>query len=83
MESTKVNKIKISQEAIEKMLKEASSLVQVGGIYSYYKTSDKYLVLTLSLSTETLEKTVVYQALYGVNAIWGAPTFFLARKSRI
>jgi len=47
------------------------------GIYKHYK-GKHYKVITIEIATESLEKQVVYQALYddkdfGTNAIWIRP----------
>ena len=46
--------------------------VKIGGIYRHYKNKE-YKVLALATHTETLEKMVVYQALYGEEAVWVRP----------
>lgn len=42
------------------------------GIYQHYK-GNKYKVLSMANHSETLEKMVVYQALYGDNEVWVRP----------
>ena len=42
------------------------------GIYQHYK-GNKYKVLGMANHSETLEKMVVYQALYGDNEVWVRP----------
>ncbi|PJA90130.1 MAG: DUF1653 domain-containing protein [Candidatus Magasanikbacteria bacterium CG_4_9_14_3_um_filter_32_9] len=42
------------------------------GIYQHYK-GNKYEVLGVAKHSETLEKMVVYKALYGNNQIWIRP----------
>lgn len=42
------------------------------GIYQHYK-GNKYEVLSTAIHSETLEKMVVYKALYGDNQIWVRP----------
>jgi hypothetical protein len=44
----------------------------IGQIYEHYKLK-RYKVLHVGLHTETMEEMVVYQALYGDNAIWVRP----------
>ena len=46
--------------------------IKIGGIYRHYKNKE-YKVLALATHTETLEKMVVYQALYGEGAVWVRP----------
>ena len=46
--------------------------IKIGGIYRHYKNKE-YKVLALAIHTETLEKMVVYQALYGEEAVWVRP----------
>ena len=42
------------------------------GVYKHYK-GNEYLVLGIANHSETLEKMVVYQALYGEYKIWVRP----------
>lgn len=42
------------------------------GIYKHYK-GNEYKVLGVASHSETLEKMVVYQALYGTYGIWVRP----------
>ena len=42
------------------------------GIYKHYK-GNEYRVLGIATHSETLEKMVVYQALYGTYGIWVRP----------
>ena len=42
------------------------------GIYKHYK-GNEYRVLAIATHSETLEKLVVYQALYGSYGIWVRP----------
>ena len=46
--------------------------IKIGGIYRHYKNKE-YKVLALATHTETLEEMVVYQALYGEEAVWVRP----------
>ena len=43
--------------------------VVIGGIYEHYK-GNKYKILGVAKHSETLEKLIVYQALYGNNELW-------------
>ena len=42
------------------------------GIYKHYK-GNKYRVLDIATHSETLEKMVVYKALYGDGQVWVRP----------
>ena len=42
------------------------------GVYKHYK-GNEYRVLAIATHSETLEKMVVYQALYGEYGIWVRP----------
>ena len=42
------------------------------GVYKHYK-GNEYRVLAIASHSETLEKVVVYQALYGEYGIWVRP----------
>ena len=42
------------------------------GVYKHYK-GNEYRVLAIATHSETLEKMVVYQALYGEYCIWVRP----------
>ena len=42
------------------------------GVYKHYK-GNEYRVLAVATHSETLEKMVVYQALYGEYGIWVRP----------
>ena len=42
------------------------------GVYKHYK-GNEYRVLAIASHSETLEKMVVYQALYGEYGIWVRP----------
>lgn len=43
-----------------------------GKTYQHYK-GHSYIVLSIARHTETLEKLVIYQALYGERGIWARP----------
>lgn len=74
IEETKtVAKKSLSQGAILDLLNDAASKVQMGGIYcSSYIPSDLYQVVTVALD-QNENQVVVYQALFGVNAVWVRP----------
>ena len=42
------------------------------GIYRHYK-GNLYELIDVATHSETLEKMVVYRALYGEQALWGRP----------
>ena len=42
------------------------------GVYKHYK-GNKYRVLDIAIHSETLEKMVVYKALYGEEKVWVRP----------
>ena len=44
----------------------------VKGIYEHYK-GNRYRLLCVANHSETLEKMVIYQALYGDGEIWARP----------
>ena len=46
--------------------------VKIKGIFKHYK-GDLYIVEDIALHSETLEKYVVYRALYGDNQLWIRP----------
>ena len=46
--------------------------VKVKGVYKHYK-GDLYIVEDIALHSETLEKMVIYRALYGDNKLWVRP----------
>ncbi len=46
--------------------------IKVNGIYKHYK-GDLYIVEDIATHSETLEKMVVYRALYGDNKLWVRP----------
>lgn len=47
-------------------------MIKAGSIYEHYK-GNKYKVIGIASHSETLEKMVVYQALYGDEQIWVRP----------
>ena len=46
--------------------------LKIGGIYRHYK-GNNYKLLAVATHSETLEKMVVYQALYGDRGVWVRP----------
>ena len=46
--------------------------VKINGIYRHHK-GDYYIVEDIATHSETLEKYVVYRALYGENKLWIRP----------
>lgn len=53
--------------------------VIIGGIYEHYK-GNKYKIMGVARHSETLEKLVVYQALYGNNELWVRPYEMFCEK---
>lgn len=45
---------------------------KIKGIYKHYK-GDLYLLEDIAINSETLEKMVIYRALYGDNKLWCRP----------
>lgn len=55
---------------------QATSLVR-GSIYQHY-SGKRYKILAVGRNSETLDETVVYEALYGDHDVWVRPlTMFL------
>ena len=46
--------------------------VKIKGIYKHFK-GDLYLVEDVGIHSETLEKYIIYRALYGDNKLWVRP----------
>lgn len=46
--------------------------VRIGGKYRHFKNKE-YRLMAIAEHTETGEKLVVYQALYGEQAVWARP----------
>ncbi len=48
--------------------------LKVNGIYKHYKSKDnRYLIIGISIHSETLEEYVVYKALYDEEKLWIRP----------
>lgn len=61
----------MNQERLPSFSALSNSII-VGSIYEHYK-GFRYKILAIACHTETLEKLVVYQALYGEGDIWARP----------
>ena len=60
-----------SPEELEKKLKDACEKVEIGAIYSHYKTPEHtYVVEFVGLLEEKEEVCVGYRALYGNGLLW-------------
>jgi len=46
--------------------------ILIGRMYRHYKNKD-YIIIDIAQHSETLEKLVVYKALYGENLTWVRP----------
>ncbi len=53
--------------------------VIIGGIYEHYK-GNKYKIIGVGKHSETLEKLIIYQALYGNNELWVRPYDMFCEK---
>lgn len=53
--------------------------VIIGGVYEHYK-GNKYKVIGVGRHSETLEKLIIYQALYGNNELWVRPYDMFCEK---
>ena len=53
--------------------------VIIGGEYEHYK-GNRYKVISIAKHSETLEKLVVYQALYGNREVWVRPYNMFCEK---
>ncbi len=51
---------------------EQSNLPIVGRVYRHYK-GDYYIVRAIAKHSETCERMVIYQALYGDGELWARP----------
>ncbi|MGC9599508.1 MAG: DUF1653 domain-containing protein [Minisyncoccia bacterium] len=52
------------------------------GIYQHYK-GNRYKVIVIATHSETGEKMVVYQALYGKRKMWVRPLAMFAERIRV
>lgn len=56
--------------------------VKVKGIYRHY-SGDLYIVECIAINSETLEKMVIYRALYGDGDVWARPyDMFIERVNK-
>ena len=70
----------LSEQSESKTLLSGGSLLysgfmnklKIGSIYEHYK-GNRYEVITIACHSETLEKMVVYRALYGDKELWVRP----------
>jgi len=46
--------------------------LKIKGVYKHYK-GDLYIIEDVGIHSETLEKYIVYRALYGENKLWVRP----------
>lgn len=46
--------------------------IRINGIYQHYK-GNRYLLVGIANHSETLEKLVIYKALYGEGELWARP----------
>ena len=53
--------------------------VKIKGVYKHFK-GDKYIVEDIAINSETLEKMVVYRALYGDNTLYVRPYDMFVEK---
>lgn len=53
--------------------------VKIKGVYKHFK-GDKYIVEDIAINSETLEKMVVYRALYGDNTLYVRPYEMFVEK---
>ena len=55
--------------------------VKIGAIYKHFK-GDMYKVLSIAIHTETNERLVIYQAMYGEKIVFARPySMFIERVS--
>ncbi len=53
--------------------------VKIKGVYKHFK-GDKYIVEDIAINSETLEKMVIYRALYGDNTLYVRPYEMFVEK---
>ena len=53
--------------------------IKINGIYEHYK-GNKYMLVGVANHSETLEKLVVYEALYGKKKMWARPEKMFCEK---
>ena len=53
--------------------------IKIKGVYKHFK-GDKYIVEDIAINSETLEKMVVYIALYGDNTLYVRPYEMFVEK---
>ena len=53
--------------------------VKIKGVYKHFK-GNKYIVEDIAINSETLEKMVVYRALYGDNTLYVRPYEMFVEK---
>ena len=53
--------------------------IKIKGVYKHFK-GDKYIVEDIAINSETLEKMVVYRALYGDNTLYVRPYEMFVEK---
>ncbi len=60
-----------SQEDLEQKLRDARKKIEVGALYTHYKTPDqKYIVEFVGILESSEEVCVGYRALYGDGILW-------------
>ncbi len=53
--------------------------VKIKGVYKHFK-GNKYIVEDIAINSETLEKMVIYRALYGDNTLYVRPYEMFVEK---
>lgn len=62
----------LTQDPLLKPFSQQSKAIKINAIYEHYK-GKRYRVLSIGRNSETLEESVVYQALYGSQDVWVRP----------